>query len=71
MIRRFSRYHKLRAEAMQERRRIAAEAVGDTGRLLGRCELCGHAHGMPEYRSVCEACGRERCYGGCEHGREA
>jgi hypothetical protein len=59
-----------RARALQERRQIAAEAVGDVGRLTGMCSLCHRSHGFPNERIECSSCGREACFGGCEHRRE-
>lgn len=69
VIRRFGR-SAARGRALQVRRQIAAEATDISERLLGRCEICGRAHAFPDHRAVCEACGRERCFAGCGHGRE-
>lgn|GEM_PF-4248378 len=69
VIRRFGR-SAARGRALQERREIAAEATEHLGRLMGVCSLCGGAHGFPDHRTVCEACGRERCFADCDHGRE-
>ena len=58
-----------RARALQERRQIAAEAVDVSERVLGRCTLCGAAHGWPDQRMECLVCGQPRCFaGGCECG---
>lgn len=59
-----------RSRALQERREIAQEVPEDLGRLTGVCQPCGRAHGFPDNRAFCEVCGRERCFAGCDHGRE-
>lgn len=69
MIRRYGR-SAARARALQERHQIAETTPEAAGRPLGRCQLCGGSHGFPDHRRVCETCGREACFAGCEHGGE-
>ena len=64
MIRRFGRA-AARGRALQERRQIAIESTDARERLIGRCDLCGRAHGWPDVRVSCTRCGELRCHGWC------